>query len=86
MAALYNTANRPLRIRFVHLKLKEGVAVSDIVLLLYSSLTAIQKYLAIPEEEILEDRETSRERHHRLAPQQKQQKVDEARRLVWEGY
>lgn len=37
MAALYNTANRPLRIRFAHKKRKEGLTVSDIALLLHSS-------------------------------------------------
>ena len=86
MAALYNTANRPLRIRFAHKKRKEGLTISDIARLLHSSPTTIRKYLAIPEEEIPEDRATSRERQHRLALQQKQQEVDEARKLVREGY
>lgn len=81
MAALYNTANRPLRIRFAHKKRKEGLTISDIALLLYLSPTTIRKYLAIPE-----DRATSRERQHRLALQQKQQEVDEARKLAREGY
>ena len=86
MAALYNTANRALRIRFAHKKRKEGLTVSDIALLLHSSPTTIRKYLAIPEEEIPEDRAASRERQHRLALQQKQQEVDEARKLAREGY
>lgn len=86
MAALYNTANRLLRIRFAHKKRKEGLTVSDIALLLHSSPTTIRKYLAIPEAAIPEDRATSRERQHRLALQQKQQEVDEARRLARDGY
>lgn len=86
MAALYNTANRPLRIRFAHKKRKEGLTISDIALLLHSSPTTIRKYPAIPEEEIPEDRATSRERQHRLALQQKQQEVDEAGKLAREGY
>ena len=36
MKTLYNTANRPLRIRFAHQKRKEGLAVADIALLLHS--------------------------------------------------
>ena len=86
MAALYNTANRPLRIRFAHKKRKEGLTVSGIALLLHSSPTTIRKYLAIPEAAIPEDRATSRERQHRLALQQKQQEADEARRLARDGY
>ncbi len=86
MAALYNTANRALRIRFAHKKRKEGLTVSDIALLLHSSPTTIRKYLAIPEDEIPKDRAVSRERQHQLARQQKQQEVDEARRLAGDGY
>lgn len=86
MAALYNTANRPLRIRFAHKKWKEGLTVSDITLLLHSSPTTIRNYLAIPEDEIPKDRAISRERQHQLAIQQKQQEVDEARRLARDGY
>ena len=86
MAALYNTANRPLRIQFAHKKRKEGLTVSDIALLLHSSPATVRKYLAIPEEEIPECRAGSRERQHQLAMQQKQQEVDEARRLAQDGY
>lgn len=49
MKALYNTANRPLRIKFAHEKRREGLTISDIALLLHSSPKTIQKYLAIPE-------------------------------------
>lgn len=86
MKALYNTANRPLRIRFAHKKRKEGLIVSDIALLLHSCPATIRKYLAIPEDEIPESRPTSRERQHQLAMQQKQQEVDEARKLAQDGY
>lgn len=86
MAALYNTVNRALRISFAHKKRKEGMTVSDIALLLHSSPTTIRKYLAIPEDGIPKDRATSRERQHQLARQQKQQEVDEARRLARDGY
>lgn len=86
MAALYNTANRPLRISFAHKKRKEGLTVSDIALLLHSSPATVRKYLVIPEEEIPECRAVSRERQHQLAIQQKQQEVDEARRLAQDGY
>lgn len=86
MATLYNTANRPLRIRFAHKKRKEGLTVSDIALLLHSSPTTIRKYLAIPNEEIPESRPISRERQRQLELQQKQQEVDEARKLARDGY
>lgn len=84
--ALYNTANRPLRIRFAHEKRKEGLTVSDIALLLHSCPATVRKYLAIPEDEIPENKPTLRERQHHLAIQQKQQEVEEARKLAREGY
>ncbi|MCI8872261.1 MAG: hypothetical protein HFH51_05300 [Lachnospiraceae bacterium] len=65
--ALYNTANRTLRIRFAHQKRKEGLAASDIVLLMHSYPTTVQKCLAIPEDGIPESRAISRERQHQLA-------------------
>lgn len=85
-AALYNAANRALRIRFAQKKRAEGMTVADIAFLLHSSIKTVQKYLAIPEDEIPEDRAISRERQHRLSMQQKQQEVDEARALALEGY
>ena len=84
--ALYNTANRPLRIRFAHQKRKEGLTVSDIALLMHSCPATVRKYLAIPEDEIPESRAISRERQHQLAVQQKQHEVDEARKLAEAGY
>ena len=84
--ALYNTANRPLRIRFAHQKRKEGLTVSDIALLMHSCPTTVRKYLAIPEDEIPENKAISRERQHQLAMRQKQCEVDEARKLAKAGY
>ena len=83
---LYNTSNRSLRIRFAHKKRQEGLTVADIALLLHSCPTTVRKYLAIPEEEIPEDKTISRERQHQSAVRQKQQEVDEARRLAQSGY
>lgn len=84
--ALYNTANRSLRIWFARQKRKEGFTISDIALLLRLSPATISKYLAIPEEEVPEDCSISRERQQQLAIQQKQQEINEARKLVKEGY
>ena len=64
MKALYNTANRSLRIKFAHEKRREGLTISDIALLLHSSPKTIQKYLAIPEDQIPESKEFARERQH----------------------
>lgn len=86
MKALYNTSNRTLRIRFAHQKRKEGLTVADIALLLHSCPTTVRKYLVIPEEEISDDKIISRERQHQSAVKQKQQEVDEARRLAKAGY
>lgn len=74
MKALYNTANRSLRIKFAHEKRREGLTISDIALLLHSSPKTIQKYLAIPEDQIPESKEIARERQHQLAIKQKEQK------------
>jgi len=86
MKALYNTSNRSLRIRFAHKKRKEGLTIADIALLLHSCPTTVRKYLAIPEEEIPDDQMIARERQHQSAVKQKQQEVDEARRLAKAGY
>ena len=72
----------------------EAVQISDRFYLIKGLSEAINKYIIrefparveIPlAEEIPEDRATSRERQHRLALQQKQQEVDEARKLALEG-
>lgn len=84
MQALYDTSNRAQRIKYTHQKRKEGFTISEIALLLHSGTTTISKYLSIPENEIPEDRKTSRERQHRLAVEQKE--VDEARALYNQGH
>ena len=84
--AINNTSNRSLRIRFAHKKRKEGLTIADIALLLHSCPTTVRKYLAIPEEEIPDDQMIARERQHQSAVKQKQQEVDEARRLAKAGY
>lgn len=73
--ALYDTANRSLRIKYAHQKRKEGFTVSDIALLLHSSPATIRKYLAIPENEIPGDRKIAREHQHQLAMEQKKKEV-----------
>lgn len=86
MQALYDTSNRAQRIKYAHQKRKEGFTISEIALLLHSGTTTISKYLSIPENEIPEDRKTSRERQHQLAMEQKQKEVDEARALYNQGH
>ena len=86
MKALYNTANRSLRIKFAHEKRREGLTISDIALLLHSSPKTIQKYLAIPEDQVPESKEIARERQHQLAVKQKEQEIEEARQMSLAGY
>lgn len=86
MKALYNTANRSLRIKFAHEKRREGLTISDIALLLHSSPKTIQKYLVIPEDQIPESKEIARERQHQLAVKQKEQEIEEARKMALAGY
>lgn len=86
MKALYNTANRPLRIKFAHEKRREGLTISDIALLLHSSPKTIQKYLAIPEDQVPKSKEIVRERQHQLAVKQKEQEIEEARQMALAGY
>lgn len=74
MKALHNIANRSLRIKFAHKKRREGLTISDIALLLHSSPKTIQKYLAIPEDQIPESKAIARERQHQLAVKQKNRK------------
>lgn len=83
---LHNTANRTMRIQYAHKKRKEGLTISDIALLLHSTPTTINKYLAITEEALGESQFIAREKQHKLAMIQKQQEVDEARRLIQEGF
>lgn len=53
--ALLDTRNREQRIRFARTKYEEGLTVSEIALLMHSSLSTVSKYLAMKEEDIPED-------------------------------
>ena len=86
MKALYNTSNRSLRIKFAHEKHKRGLTISDIALLLHSSPKTIQKYLAIPENQIPESKAIAREWQHQLAVKQKEQEIKEVRKMALAGY
>ncbi len=55
-------------------------------MLLHSTPTTINRYLAIDEESLTDNQFIAREKQHQLAMEQKQHEVDEARRLVQEGY
>jgi hypothetical protein len=86
MQALYDTANRSMRIKYARQKRMEGLTISDIALLLHSSPATISKYLKIPEDKITEDKKISKELQHQLALEQKQKEVNEARALYKQGY
>ncbi|MFR2776222.1 MAG: transposase [Anaerostipes sp.] len=53
MQALYDTRNRAERIMFAHKKHDEGYSITDIALLLHSSISTVKKYLAISKDEIV---------------------------------
>ena len=86
MKVLYNTANRSLCIKFAYEKHREGLTISDIVLLSHSSPKTIQKYLSISEEQIPGTMEIARERQHQLAVKQKEQEIEETRKMALAGY
>ena len=75
-----------MRIKFAHEKRREGLTISDIALLLHSSPKTIQKYLAIPEDQVPKSKEIARERQHQLAVKQKEQEIEEARKMALAGY
>ena len=75
-----------MRIKFSHEKRREGLTISDIALLLHSSPKTIQKYLSISENQIPETREIARERQHPLSIKQKEQEIEEARKMTLAGY
>ena len=64
MQALLDTRNRAQRIYFAKAKYKEGLTVSEIALLMHSSLSTISKYLAMKAKDIPEDSISARERQH----------------------
>jgi transposase len=84
MKLLLNINNRSKRIRFAHDKKQQGMTVNEIALTLHASPKTIEKYLNIDPNSV-EDRVILREGQHRLALEQKQHDVNEARRLYSEG-
>lgn len=85
MKCLYNTANRSQRIRYAHARYKEGLTMSEIAYLLHTSAGTVQKYLAIPENEIPEDRHIVRERQHQEAIRKKEDEMNRVRKLYEDG-
>ena len=86
MAALYDTRNRSERIIFAQKKRSEGYTVNDIASLLHSSKTTIEKYLAIPENEIPVAKENLRERQHIQQMENKKAAIMEVRDLYAKGH
>ena len=86
MQTLYNTRNRTERIRFARKKRSEGYTVNDIALFLHSSVTTINRYLSMSEDEIPEGLENARERQHLEQIQKKQAAIEEVRKLYAEGH
>lgn len=86
MQALLNTRNRAQRIRFAKQKNKEGLTVSEIALLLHSSLTTVDRYLAIKDEDIPEDVSSARERQHQENITKMERKIENVRMLHKQGY
>lgn len=86
MQVLYDTRNRSERIKFAYKKRAEGYTVNDIVLLLHSSATTINRYLSIPGHEIPEQKENARERQHIDQMKKKQDAINEVRKLYFEGH
>ncbi|WP_236904949.1 ISL3 family transposase [Clostridium formicaceticum] len=85
MQALLDTRNRAQRIRFARTKYEEGLTVNEIALLMHSSLTTVNKYLAMKEEDIPEDIDSARERQHKVAVSTREQKIAYVRKLFDEG-
>ena len=81
MNCLYNTANRPQRIRFVQSKRKEGLTIQEIAYLLHSGTTTIKRYLSIPEEKIPEEKSIVRERQHQEVIKQKTDEINHVKKL-----
>lgn len=65
MQALLDTRNRAQRIRFAKGKYSEGFTISEIALIMHASISTINRYLAIKDEDIPEDTCSMRERHMR---------------------
>lgn len=85
MKCLYDTANRSQRIRYAHLKRKEGLTVQEIAYLLHSGTRTVESYLSIPENNIPEDKKIIRERQHMEAINRKLNEMNHVRQLHSEG-
>lgn len=85
MQALLDTRNRAQRIHFAKAKYKEGLTISEIALLMHSSLSTISKYLAMKAEDIPEDSISARERQHKESICTREQKVAYVRKLFEQG-
>lgn len=71
---LYNTANRSQRIRFAQKKRAEGLTIEEIALLLHSTTKTVQRYLAIPESKIPENKPNTYERQHQFLSEKSKMK------------
>ncbi len=85
MQALLDTRNRAQRICFTKTKYEEGLTANEIALLLHSSLTTVNKYLAMKKEDIPEDIDSARERQHKVAVYTRDQKIAYVRKLFDDG-
>lgn len=85
MQALLNTRNRHERIMFSREKYAEGYTLTEIALLLHSSVSTISKYLKMEEKDILLSSASAREQQHLSEMEKKQMKVDNVRKLFQEG-
>ena len=85
MKALYDTANRAQRIRYAHLKRKEGLTVQEIAYLLHAGVRTVEDYLSIPEDHIPEDKKIVRERQYNETIKRKEDEIKHIRQLFDEG-
>ena len=74
------------KVGFCDIRTSTAEQINWIALLLHSSPKTIQKYISISEEQIPETMEIARERQHQLAVKQKEQEIEEARKMVLAGY
>lgn len=81
---LLDTNNYVERVKFAHEKKKQGMTVNEIAFLLHKCPKTITKYLN-QDSLKAESRIVLKEEKHKLAVEQKQKDVDEARRLYNEG-
>ena len=84
MKCLLNVKNYGERVKFAHEKKKQGMTVNEIAYILHSCPKTITKYLNMDPLSV-KDKVILKEEKHRLAMEQKQHDVDEARKLYGEG-